>query len=222
MTESASCSALSASAWLLSPAASSSFSAATSAISAAALVSSFAPLALPISFDAALRRACASCSRVTTLRRASSSAISSPENLTSPPGSIPRFLNPASNACGLSRIHLISNTTLASRSNVIPAQAGSASPPPATKALPSSRRGGRAMRPRLRSAIADIAANATADLSRWTHRVGVTGRTRDRHPHLGTPSNLARPLVHVCRSPWASQVRGVPSSPLMPKAQPSA
>ena len=32
----------------------------------------------------------------------------------------------------------------------------------------------------------------TADPSRWTHRAGVTGRAPDRHPHLGTPSNLAR------------------------------
>src|SRR5256885_16537122 len=32
----------------------------------------------------------------------------------------------------------------------------------------------------------------TADLSRWTHRVGVTGRGCERHPHLGTPSDLAR------------------------------
>jgi len=33
---------------------------------------------------------------------------------------------------------------------------------------------GRAMRPRLRSAIADFSAYAPADLNRWTHRVGVT------------------------------------------------
>ncbi len=51
------------------------------------------------------------------------------------------------------------------------------------------------MRPRLGSAIADLSASATADPSRWTHRVGVTGHTRDRHPHLGTPSDLARLLV---------------------------
>jgi hypothetical protein len=48
------------------------------------------------------------------------------------------------------------------------------------------------MRPRLRSAIAALTANATADLSRWTHRVGVMDDTRDSHPHLGTPSDLAR------------------------------
>ena len=40
------------------------------------------------------------------------------------------------------------------------------------------------MRPRFRPAIAKIAADATAGLNRWTHRVGVTGRDRDRHPHL--------------------------------------
>ena len=84
------------------------------------------------------------------------------------------------------------------------------SPPPATKAWPSSRRGGRAMRPRLRSAIADLAANATADLSRWTHRVGVMDCTRDRHPHLGTPSDLARRSASTLGgvigelSPWRS------------------
>src|SRR3954453_17679126 len=48
------------------------------------------------------------------------------------------------------------------------------------------------MRPRLGSATPDPATDATADPSRWTHRVGVTGPTRDRHPHLGTPSDLAR------------------------------
>ncbi len=84
-----------------------SFSAATSAISALALASSFAALAAPISFDAALRRACASCSLVTWPRRASSSAISSADN-----GASPRFLSPASNAAGLSLIHLMSNTSI--------------------------------------------------------------------------------------------------------------
>ena len=48
------------------------------------------------------------------------------------------------------------------------------------------------MRPRFGSAITDLSAHATADPSRWTHLVGVTGRVRDRHPHLGTPSDLAR------------------------------
>ena len=66
------------------------------------------------------------------------------------------------------------------------------------------------MRPRFRSAIADPTARATADLSRWTHRVGVTGQVRDRHPHLGTPSHLARLSAAVSSaaigelSPWRS------------------
>ena len=78
------------------------------------MASSFAFLAPPISLDAALRRACASCSCVTTLRRVSSRAISSAANFTSPPGSSPRFLNPASNASAFSRIHLMSNTAVLS------------------------------------------------------------------------------------------------------------
>ena len=51
---------------------------------------------------------------------------------------------------------------------------------------------------------------ALADPSRWTHRVGVTGRARDRHPHLGTPSDLARrsavasSVVVGELSPWRS------------------
>ena len=66
------------------------------------------------------------------------------------------------------------------------------------------------MRPRFRSAISDLAACATADLSRWTHRAGVAGRGLSRHPHLGTPSDLAR-LSAVASSvgdgelsPWRS------------------
>ena len=51
------------------------------------------------------------------------------------------------------------------------------------------------MRPRLGSATADLATDATADPSRWTHRVGVTGRARDRHPHLDAPNELAPPVV---------------------------
>ncbi len=106
MTDSASRSLPSSSRSASSPLASCSFSAATSAISAFALASSLAALAAPISLDAALRRACASCSFVTWVRRASSSAISSADN-----GASPRFLSPASNAAGLSLIHLISNTS---------------------------------------------------------------------------------------------------------------
>jgi hypothetical protein len=40
-------------------------------------------------------------------------------------------------------------------------------------------------------AIANPSAHSTAGPSRWTHLVGVTGGTRDRHPNLGTPSDLA-------------------------------
>ena len=106
MTDSASRSLPSSSRSASSPLASCSLSAATSAISAFALASSLAALAAPISLDAELRRACASCSFVTWVRRASSSAISSADN-----GARPRFLSPASNAAGLSLIHLISNTS---------------------------------------------------------------------------------------------------------------
>ena len=106
MTESASRSLASSARSSSSPLASSSFSAATSAISSLALASSLAALALPISFETALRRACASCSRVTCARRASSSAISSADC-----GARPRFFKPASNASGLSLIHLMSNTS---------------------------------------------------------------------------------------------------------------
>src|SRR5439155_225395 len=52
---------------------------------------------------------------------------------------------------------------------------------------------------------------STDGLSRWTHRVGATGRARDgRHPHLGTPSDLARLSVGASSvaigelSPWRS------------------
>ena len=36
------------------------------------------------------------------------------------------------------------------------------------------------MRPRFGSAIADLAADTTADPNRWTHRVGVAGSVRDK------------------------------------------
>ncbi len=45
------------------------------------------------------------------------------------------------------------------------------------------------MRPRFRLAIAVIATCSTARLNRWTHRVGVTGRARNRHPHLDAPTH---------------------------------
>jgi len=47
------------------------------------------------------------------------------------------------------------------------------------------------MRPRFSSAIADRAARATADLSRWTHRVGVTGRARDKSTPTSPPGRHA-------------------------------
>ena len=62
------------------------------------------------------------------------------------------------------------------------------------------------MRPRLGSANADLAARATDDPSRWM----VRGCARDRHPHLGTPSDLARlsaaasSVVMGELSPWRS------------------
>src|ERR1700704_2283980 len=94
-------------------------------------------------------------------------------------------------------------------------------PPPVSKALPSCRRrvfdttqrGGREERPRFSPAIADISTNSTAGLSRWTLRVGVKRRARDRHPHPGTPSDLARRLTAAARvvvgelSPWRSVLR---------------
>ena len=82
-----------------------SFSVATSPIRISANAPSFAPLALPISFDTALRFASASCSLVLTARRASSCLISPPDN-----GSNPRRIKAASKAPALSLIHLMSNT----------------------------------------------------------------------------------------------------------------
>ncbi len=50
------------------------------------------------------------------------------------------------------------------------------------------------MRPRFRSAIADLAAHATADLSRRTHRVGVTGHTRDKTTPTRNAIGLGSPV----------------------------
>src|SRR5581483_6302755 len=67
--------------------------------------------------------------------------------------------------------------------------------------------GGRAMRPRLGSAIADLPAHARADSSRWTHRVGVALlRPPTSPPPPGTPSDLAR-----LSSPPHAKVLGGPS-----------
>src|SRR4051812_30157216 len=80
-----------------------SFNAATSAISFCAAVSSLFFFAAPISFDAALRRACACSALRIAPRRFSSSAISFPDS-----GESPRRASPASKAPGFSRIHLMS------------------------------------------------------------------------------------------------------------------
>ena len=106
-------------------------------------------------------------------------------------------------------------TPLTSNRNVMPAQArggrrAALLPPPVTKAGPSSRRGGRTVRPRFGPAIAVLSAHSTAGPSRWTHLVGVTCRARNRHPHLGTPSDLARRSAAALSaamgelSPWRS------------------
>ena len=66
------------------------------------------------------------------------------------------------------------------------------------------------MRPRLSPAIATIAAHSPAGLRRWTHRVGASGRARDKTPHPETPSGLARRLATASTfamgelSPWRS------------------
>ena len=66
------------------------------------------------------------------------------------------------------------------------------------------------VRPRFGPAIADLNAHATAGPSGWTPLVGVTGSIRDRHPHLGPPSDLARQSAAVSSvamgelSPWRS------------------
>jgi hypothetical protein len=76
---------------------------ATSPISASARASSFAFLASPISFDAALRRSCNPCSSAISPRRFSSSATRP-----SAWGSSPRLSSALSKASGLSRIQRMS------------------------------------------------------------------------------------------------------------------
>ena len=53
-------------------------------------------------------------------------------------------------------------------------------------------------------------------LSRWTHRVGVTGRARKRHLHLDAPNELAPygTIRGVDGSKPAVLTRGASSSPL--------
>jgi hypothetical protein len=66
------------------------------------------------------------------------------------------------------------------------------------------------VRPRFGPAIANPSAHSTAGPSRWTHLVGVTGCASDIHPHLGTPSDLARLSISGASvalgelSPWRS------------------
>ena len=66
------------------------------------------------------------------------------------------------------------------------------------------------MRPRLGSAISDRAAYQEADLSRWTHRVGVTGRACDKTPPPRNAIGLSSPdggriMVAMGElSPWRS------------------
>ena len=58
------------------------------------------------------------------------------------------------------------------------------------------------MRPRFGSAIADRTAHATADPSRWTHRVGVAGSARDSL----TPTRNAIGLSSLVGVQWADGV----------------
>src|SRR5882672_10546417 len=66
------------------------------------------------------------------------------------------------------------------------------------------------VRPRFGPATAKPSAHSTAGPSHWTHLVGVTVHARDRHPHLGTPSDLARLMACASSvamgelSPWRS------------------
>ena len=60
------------------------------------------------------------------------------------------------------------------------------------------------MRPRFRLAIADVAACPTASLSRWTHRVGVTGGNRDNDTPTSNAIGLSSPVVFDERAKMAS------------------
>ena len=66
------------------------------------------------------------------------------------------------------------------------------------------------MRPRFRSAISDLDAYATADLSRWTHRVGVTdsagAKTTPTRNAIGLSSPVGIRLTVALGelSPWRS------------------
>ena len=76
-------------------------------------------------------------------------------------------------------------------------------------------RGGRAMRPRLRSAIACRATSATADLSRWTHRVGVMGSARQTPPPRRAERVSTSTIDRgICWHKTPVLTRGASSSPL--------
>jgi hypothetical protein len=68
------------------------------------------------------------------------------------------------------------------------------------------------MRPGLRAAIADFAATATADLSRWAHRVGVTdcvlGNDTPTRNAIGpsSPVGITCTLAVGELSPWRSNL----------------
>ena len=79
------------------------------------------------------------------------------------------------------------------------------------------------MHPRLGSAITVLAVCATADPSRWTHRVGVTGRARRKITPTRNAIGLSSPVgawLTVAMgelSPWRSvlpplRVEGPPST----------
>jgi len=76
------------------------------------------------------------------------------------------------------------------------------------------------MRPRLSAVNSNIAARTTAALSRWTHRVGVTGPMCTRRD---TPTRnaigLSRPTACGANFTCGRLARGVPSSPLKGEVQ---
>src|SRR5689334_3354702 len=79
------------------------------------------------------------------------------------------------------------------------------------------------MRPRLGSTIADLSAHATADPSRWTHRVGVTGRARDKTPRPRNAIGLSSP-AGICVERCDGRAKPVafrPPPSYVPKAAPS-
>jgi hypothetical protein len=55
------------------------------------------------------------------------------------------------------------------------------------------------MRPRLRLAITEGDGSSTASLSRWTHRVGVTGSTRGDDTPTWAAIELSSPVAFADR-----------------------